>query len=69
MKKKLFINDDFVESQYLWMIPIIDGFCEKNNISNIIMYKEFPLKILDLKIIKDFKRKYSIEILNKKFFF
>ena len=69
MKKKLFINDDFVESQYLWMIPIIDGFCEKNNISNIIMYKEFPLKILDLKIIKDFRRKYSIEILNKKFFF
>ena len=46
MEKKLFINDDFVSSQYLWLIPIIDGFCEKNNISKIIFAKNLPKDVL-----------------------
>ena len=43
MKKKLFINDDFTNSQYLWILPIIDGFCEKNKIRDIIFLKNFQI--------------------------
>ena len=40
-EKKLFINDDFISSQYLWLIPIIDGYCKRNKIENIILLKNF----------------------------
>ena len=42
--EKLFINDDFISSQYLWLIPIIDGYCKRNKIENIILLKKFPQK-------------------------
>ena len=66
MKKKLFINDDFTNSQYLWILPIIDGFCEKNKIRDIIFLKKLPNNIENSKVIKNFFQKYSIEIIEKK---
>ncbi len=63
MKKKLFINDDFISSQYLWLIPIIDGYCKRNKIENIILLKKFPQNILNHENIKKFINKYKVEII------
>ena len=63
MKKKLFINDDFISSQYLWLIPIIDGYCKRNKIENIILLKKFPQNILNHENIKKFINNYKVEII------
>ena len=59
-KKILFVADDFVESQFLWLLPIIDGFLQNKNIKNLIFEKQLPKKILKEVHIKDFLKKYNI---------
>jgi len=65
-KKTIFIAGDFVNSQYLWLIPIIDGFAQNTNIKNIIFEKKLSKKILEELYVKKFLEKYNIITLNEK---
>ena len=37
--KSLYCGGGFIDSQLLWLIIVIDGYCNKNNIRNIIFVK------------------------------
>lgn len=64
-KKILFVASDFVESQYLWLLPIIDGFLQNKNIKNLIFEKKLSKKILKEAHIKNFLKKYNIVYLDE----
>ena len=65
MKKKVFIGGKFLDSQLLFTLPIVDGYCEKNNIKTIIYEKDLPLKISNNKNLSKFFKKYQIVSLQK----
>ena len=46
---KIFIGGKFLDSQLLFTLPIVDGYCEKNNIKTIVYEKDLPLKIINNK--------------------
>jgi hypothetical protein len=65
MKKKIFIGGQFVPSQLLFTLPIVDGYCEKNNINTIIYEKDLPYKVSNNKYLSKFFKKYQIVSLQK----
>ena len=40
VKKSIYCGGGFLDSQLLWIIPILDGYCESNNIDTIIFEKK-----------------------------
>ena len=72
MNNKVFIGNDFEESQYLWLIPIVNGYCRKRNINELIFEKKINFKIINNSIIKNILSNYKIYYLgnkNKYFFY
>ena len=69
--KKIYVNDDFIDSQIIWLLPIIDGYSSRLGINHIIFKSQFSNKILKSKNFINFSKKYKIEFLSKKrnFFF
>jgi hypothetical protein len=69
--KKIYVNDDFIDSQIIWLLPIIDGYSSRIGINHIIFKSQFSNKILKSKNFINFSKKYKIEFLSKKrnFFF
>lgn len=64
-KDKVFIDSGFIDSQFLWILPIIDGYCQKIGISKIVLQKELPFKLKQNTKIKEFLSNYNIEYLQK----
>jgi|LakMenEpi03Aug12_release.lakeMendotaPanAssembly.Ray.scaffolds.fasta_scaffold11494_11 hypothetical protein len=62
MNNKIFIGKDFIASQYLWVIPIIDGFCKKLKIKEIVLEKRIPDNVYSLSIIKKILNDYNLII-------
>jgi hypothetical protein len=60
MSNKVFIGNDFEESQYLWLIPIVNGYCKKNGINELLFEKKLSLRIYKNNIIKNILKKYKI---------
>jgi len=79
VKRSLYCGGGFVDSQLLWIIPILDGYCESNNIDTIIFEKKLSKKLLKNNYIYSIFNKYKIlnlksdtsflQILNIFFFF
>ena len=69
--KKIYVNDDFIDSQIIWLLPIIDGYSSRIGINHIIFKSQLSNKILKSKNFINFSKKYKIEFLRKKrnFFF
>ena len=70
MKKKIFVGPGFSSEQYLWMVPLIYGYAQKNNINEIIFEHEKDFSLIkntpELNLIlKNFKFK----VIHKKKFF
>lgn len=65
----VFIGGGVPSSTYLWLLPLIDGYCEKNNIKSLIFEENLPDKIAKTKFIKKILNKYSIKFFFKKDFF
>ncbi len=57
--KFFFIGGDFIESQYLWIIPFIGGYCKKNKIKNIIFENSLSIKIKKNKNISDVLKNFN----------
>jgi len=69
--KKIYVNNDFIDSQIIWLLPIIDGYCSKLRINDIIFHSRLSNKILKSKNFINFSKKYKITFFLKKknFFF
>lgn len=64
-KNSIFVTSDFIESQYLWIIPIIEGFASKQKIKKIIFEKQLSKKLLNEKHVKTFIKNNNIIFLKK----
>lgn len=60
MKKKIFIGSDFPHYQYIYVIPILDGFLQKEKIKNIIFEDRLPITITKNQFLKKILDKYEI---------
>lgn len=74
MKEKIFIGCGFIDSQLLWVLPLISGYANKKKISTIIFHKKISNKVRKNKIFKKILSRFKIEYLDdfnhlKKFFF
>jgi hypothetical protein len=67
--KSVFIGGGVPLSTYLWLLPLIDGYCKKNNIKSLIFEENLPDKIAKKEFIKNILNKYSIKFPFKKNFF
>jgi hypothetical protein len=67
-KNKIFIDSGFVDSQYLWLLPTVDGYCKKLGIKKIIFQRKLSSRLKKNSFIKNFLKNYEIEYLEKKYF-
>ena len=67
MNNKIFIGKDFIASQYLWVIPIVDGFCKKLKIKEIVLEKRIPDNVYSLSIIKKILNDYNLIVVEDNF--
>jgi hypothetical protein len=51
---KIFIGGKFLDSQLLFTLPIVDGYCKKKTLKLLFMKKICPLKLLITKIYLNF---------------
>ncbi len=66
--RSLYIGQGFLDSQLLWLIPLIDGYCEKKKIKTIIFEKKLKLRIKKNTLIKKILRKYHIIFIKDSFY-
>lgn len=67
-KKSIFVDKNFIDSQFLWVLPIIEGYSDQIGIESIIFQKKLPNTILEQKYIKEFLIKKKIIYLENKIF-
>ena len=60
MKKSVYCGGGFFDNQLLWIIPIIDGYCEANNIKTIIFERKLSNRLLKNIYISSIVSKYQI---------
>lgn len=66
LNKKAFISNDFIDSQYYWLLPIVVSYCHKLKYKQIV-FEDFNSIINDKNFIKIFKEcNIEFTILNKK---
>ncbi len=59
MEKNIFIGGKFLDSQLLFTLPMVDGYCEKKKIKTIIYEKDLPFKIINNKNLSKLLKKIS----------
>jgi len=67
MSNKVFIGKDFIESQYLWLIPIVDGFCKSLKIKTIVLEKKIPDSVYSLSVIRNILNNYDLIVVEDNF--
>ena len=65
MKKSIYIGSGFLDSQLIYILPIVISYCQNKNINNIIFGSEVSEHILNSKIFKIFKKKINFTYLKK----
>ena len=60
MKKNIYVGSGFIDSQLLWIIPLIHGYCKKKNIQTIIFESKLSKKVLDNLHVKKILNNYEI---------
>jgi hypothetical protein len=78
-KKSIYCGGGFLDNQLLWIIPIIDGYCEANKIKTIIFERKLSDRLLKNTHLSLLVKKYQIinlkdnnsclQLLNIVFFF
>ena len=69
MKNKVFIGAGFIDSQLLWVIPLVHGFCKKKGIKKIIFHKNISKRVKENYEIKKILKNYDIKTLSDLSFF
>ena len=60
MKKSIYCGGGFLDNQLLWVIPVIDGYCESNNVDTIIFERKLSDRIINNTYISKIINKYKI---------
>lgn len=60
MKKSIFVGSDYPNYQYLYLIPILDGFAQQEKIKKIIFEDRLPIEISKNDLIKAILKKYKV---------
>ena len=60
MKKSIYCGGGFFDNQLLWIIPIIDGYCEANKVETIIFERKLSNRLLKNTHINSIVKKYNI---------
>ena len=60
MKKSIYCGGGFFDNQLLWIIPIIDGYCEANKVETIIFERKLSNRLLKNTHINSIAKKYNI---------
>ncbi len=60
MKKSLYCGGGFFDNQLLWIIPIIDGYCEANKVKTIIFERKLSNRLLKNTHISSILKNYHI---------
>ena len=64
--QKVFISNDFIDSQYYWLLPIVISYCKNLNYNQIV-FENYNSAIKDTNFIKLLnKNKIKYSIINKK---
>ena len=66
--KSVFIGGGVPHISYLWLLPIVDGYCDKNNIKKLIFESNLPEKLFKQPVIKKILEKYYLVFPFKKDF-
>ena len=66
LDSRVFIDSGFLDSQFLWVLPIVDGYCSKLGLNKIVFQRELSSKLTTNSNVKDFLAKYDIEYFEKK---
>tara|TARA_B100000686_G_scaffold352882_1_gene456363 strand:+ start:1406 stop:2878 length:1473 start_codon:yes stop_codon:yes gene_type:complete len=74
MKEKIFVGCGFIDSQLLWLLPLIYGYSKEKKIKSIIFHKRISEKVKNNKIFKKISNHFNVEFLDdhnllKKYFF
>ena len=59
----VYIGGGYSQSQLLWLIPLVDGYCSKKEIKNIIFENALPSNICENKLIRTILSQYNIKTL------
>ena len=62
-KKFIFIDSGFIDSQFLWLLPVVDGYCNNLGIENIIFQKKIDGRLKRNEYVKKFLTRYKIKYL------
>ena len=60
---RVYVGGGYSSSQLIWLIPIVDGYCQKQQINRIIFEKKIPEYILNNNIIEPILYRYNIVFL------
>lgn len=69
MKKSIYCGGGFLDNQLLWIIPIIDGYCEANKVKTIIFERKLSNRLLRNNHICSILKNYHILNLKDNFSF
>lgn len=58
--KSVYIGQGFLDSQLLWLIPLVHGYCEKKKIKTLIFERKLAQRIKKNILIKNILKKYHI---------
>jgi hypothetical protein len=58
--KSIFLGGGVPNISYLWLLPIIDGYCENNNIKTLIFESNLPKKFFKVPITRKILKKYNL---------
>ena len=66
MKDKFFLAGDFIDIQYVWILPFLFNYLKYKNINSIITEKNLPNRVIKNKNLKKYIN-YEFRILDKSF--
>jgi len=60
VKKSIYCGGGFFDNQLLWIIPIIDGYCDANKVETIIFERKLSNRLLKNTHINSIVKKYNV---------
>jgi hypothetical protein len=59
-ERSVFIGAGFINNQIPWILPIVIGYCKKNNITNMIFDRKIPDALIKLDYLKNDLKNFNI---------
>lgn len=67
--KSVYCGGGFSDNQLLWIIPVLDGYCKKNNVNTLVFERRLSNRIKNNNFITQIVKDYDILYLKSNFSF